>query len=748
MNKYEALKSYFGYDSFRGGQEEVIDAILSRRDTLAIMPTGAGKSVCYQIPALISNGITIVISPLISLMKDQVTALLQAGVRAAYINTSLTPQQISQVLRNASKGIYKIIYVAPERLLTPGFLCFAKAANIAMVTVDEAHCVSQWGQDFRQSYLDIPNFVAQLPCRPIVSAFTATATAEVKKDIVKMLRLRDPFTITTGFDRKNLYFAVEAPTDKYLSLLEILRRHENESVIVYCSTRKTVEEVAEKLNTNGFSVTRYHAGLSETERGQNQEDFIFDRKKIIAATNAFGMGIDKSDVSCVIHYNMPKDIESYYQEAGRAGRDGSPAECILLYSGQDVRTQMYFIEHPNDEADLDPKTAKILRDRDFNRLRAMVSYCRTTECLRSHILRYFGESAPGFCGNCSNCAGEYEIMDITVDAQKILSCIYRMGQKYGTRMVIDVLRGSSAKRIRDLQFDKLSTHGIMKDTPDSTIEKEIIFLTYSGYIHQTEDEYPVLKLTAAANGVLFGQITVSMRLPKKKIIKMAAAENTEKHIDPDLFESLKVLREAVAAVQSVPAFIVLPDSTLRSMCEILPRNMEEMGLVSGMGEAKLQRYGQKFLKKIEEYRSEHPEADAKRILPTEKQPRSKKKSENITLPLREIADKSGNIAEYSEDIALTQLCEHIIEQAKINLKANQLFKPAREWLAENGYLSQPDEGGAWEVTEKGSSVGIKRVQRTAKSGNTYFTILYTPSAQKFVIDNLSNIEDFYEKSIV
>ena len=423
MTKEEVLKKYFGYDSFRAGQETLVNGILSGRDTLGIMPTGAGKSLCYQIPALLMSGITLVVSPLISLMKDQVTALNQAGIHAAYLNSSLTPGQYQTALRNLVQGRYKIVYVAPERLLTDSFLWAASQIEISMVSVDEAHCISQWGQDFRPSYLKIPDFVEQLPVRPVVSAFTATATAEVREDIAAILGLQDPVTLVTGFDRKNLFFSVKQPKDKLSSTLAYLTEHSGECGIIYCLTRKTVEEVHNALVGRGFSATRYHAGLSDEERRENQEDFIFDRKEIMVATNAFGMGIDKSNVRYVLHYNMPKNMESYYQEAGRAGRDGLPSECILFYSGQDVVTNQFFIDRMEAAEGMDEETAALVQERERERLKKMTFYCFTNECLRAYILRYFGEYGDNYCGNCSNCLTQFEEKDVSETARNLIGCV-------------------------------------------------------------------------------------------------------------------------------------------------------------------------------------------------------------------------------------------------------------------------------------------------------------------------------------
>ncbi|MDE5858814.1 MAG: DNA helicase RecQ, partial [Oscillospiraceae bacterium] len=520
MNKNQILLEYFGHTEFRSGQSDIIDNILSGRDVLGIMPTGAGKSICYQVPALMLEGITIVISPLISLMADQVGALVRSGINAAYINSSLTYPQYREVFRRAEAGRYKIIYVAPERLLTDEFLSLAAAVKISMITVDEAHCVSQWGQDFRPSYLKITEFISSLPYRPVVSAFTATATGDVRDDISNILRLNSPFTITTGFDRKNLYFGVLTPKDKFAELIKIINRNKGKSGIVYCITRKGVEEVSEKLCKAGILAARYHAGLSDDERRQSQDDFIFDRKQIIVATNAFGMGIDKSNVSYVVHYNMPKNLEEYYQEAGRAGRDGEPAECILLYSGKDVRTNRFLIENGNEgNPDLTDEMREELKKRDLERLKAMTFYSTLNGCLREYILRYFGEQAPNYCGNCSCCCTNFETVDITVEAQKIVSCVYRVnntGRSYGRTMIADILNGSKREKVLTLGFDKLSTYGIMADMTQKRIVSIIDFLARNGWLEICQDEYSVVKTTPKSAEIVKNRIPIEMKLPKEQ----------------------------------------------------------------------------------------------------------------------------------------------------------------------------------------------------------------------------------------
>ncbi|WP_027400203.1 DNA helicase RecQ [Anaerovorax odorimutans] len=603
MNKYEILKKYFGYTQFRKGQEDLIEQILLGKDVLGIMPTGAGKSLCFQIPALMLEGITLVISPLISLMKDQVNSLTQAGVSVAYLNSTLTANQFNQVLKNSINEKYKIIYVAPERLNTEGFLHFAKNANISMIAVDEAHCVSQWGQDFRPSYLKIMEFVHKLKERPIISAFTATATAAVKEDIIKILKLKEPFSVTTGFDRKNLYFEVRKPKNKMQELHKLLGNYKNKCGIIYCATRKNVEQVCTELQNEGYLASRYHAGLSEEERKNNQEDFIYDRCLIMVATNAFGMGIDKSNVSFVIHYNMPKNIESYYQEAGRAGRDGEDASCILLYSGQDVVTNQFFIENSNENEEMDEETALLVKEKDRERLKAMTFYCHTTECLREYILNYFGEKSSGFCDNCSNCHSNFETMDITVEAQKILSCVYRVKENYGIKMIVDILRGSKNERLMRFGLNKLSTYSIMADTSEKIIRKIIDYLILEEYLRSTLDEYPVLKLTPLSPDILKGRKNLSMKLIKE--IPLKEHKDIKIHnVNSELFEGLKAIRNYIAKKQRVPSYIIFTDATLKDMCKKLPKNEEELLEVNGVGQVKLKKYGGQFLNEILKFTAE------------------------------------------------------------------------------------------------------------------------------------------------
>ena len=601
MEKTEVLRQYFGYPSFRKGQEALIDSILEGRDTLGIMPTGAGKSLCFQVPALMLEGVTLVISPLISLMKDQVSALCQAGIRAAYLNSSLTYPQYRKALANACVGVYKIIYVAPERLLTEEFLAFSHRVRIALVTVDEAHCISQWGQDFRPSYLKVPEFVAQLDERPVLAAFTATATEEVKRDIAAMLSLRDPFTITTGFNRDNLYFEVDKPPDKMAALLRYLRDNPGKSGIVYCTTRKTVEEVCQKLRTAGYPATRYHAGLSPEERRDNQEDFLYDRAPLMVATNAFGMGIDKSNVAFVLHYNMPGSMEAYYQEAGRAGRDGQPAQCILYYSGQDVATNRFLIEHGEGAPDADEETTARLREQDKERLKQMTFYCHTADCLREYILRYFGETPENYCGNCGNCSRNFEEADVTREAQLLVEGIARTGQRFGAKMVLDILRGSGNARILSGGFDKLPVYGKLAGVGEKRLRAILQFLELRGFVENTGDEYPVLRLRETAEDLMREDAALTMKIAREEAPAPARKSREPVPANPGLFDALRALRAKLAAAQSVPAYVVFSDATLRDMCARLPADADEMLEVSGVGQAKFAKYGEAFLGAIRDY---------------------------------------------------------------------------------------------------------------------------------------------------
>ena len=601
----KTLKDVFGYDSFRPGQEEVVSAILSGRDVMAVMPTGAGKSLCYQIPALVLPGITLVVSPLISLMRDQVTALIQSGVRAAYLNSSLTARQYALALDNARRGVYRIIYVAPERLLTESFQSFAQEAKISQVVVDEAHCVSQWGQDFRPGYLDVDPFIKGLPVRPRVSAFTATATDTVRHDIIRLLSLSQPYEVTTGFDRPNLFFDVRRTGDRDLSLMRFLDEHRGQSGIVYCGTRKGVEEVTKLLVSRGVDAVGYHAGMGDEERRRAQEDFVADIAPVIVATNAFGMGIDKSNVSFVVHYNMPKDLESYYQEAGRAGRDGEDAVCCLLYHPQDVKLNEFLIEHSQENSQMDEQTRQIVMERAKERLRQMTYYATTGGCLRGRILSYFGEKPEKErCGSCANCMRTQEERDVTREAGKIVACVLSMQGKYGKALTVKVLAGKSDERIRERQLDKLSSFGALRSETEENLRQMIDELIMDDVLAVTDGQYPLLKAGPRAREALLGDEPIRMTLSAKDAPAPARRVRMKPVADKGLLGRLTALRRSIAEEQHVPPFVIFTNATLRDMAVKCPKNRREMLRVAGVGENKMARYGEAFLRVIAEYLDE------------------------------------------------------------------------------------------------------------------------------------------------
>ena len=605
MDKQEALRHYFGHSAFRPGQERLIDAVLDGRDVLGVMPTGGGKSLCYQVPALLLPGVTLVVSPLISLMKDQVAALQAAGAPAACLNSALSLEQLRTVYSRARQGAYKLLYVAPERLEGEGFDRLVRELEVPLVAVDEAHCISQWGQDFRPSYLRISAFLEGLPRRPAVAAFTATATGPVQQDIVQLLALRDPVREVTGFDRPNLFFDVQHPRSKLAALLKLVEERPGRSGIVYCATRSGVEKVCQALEARGVSATRYHAGLEPEERQRNQDDFQFDRKAVMVATNAFGMGIDKSNVSYVVHYNMPKSLEAYYQEAGRAGRDGEAADCILLYSAGDIATARFLIENGGNE-ELTPEAREAVRRHDYQRLSAMTGYCRTTACLRGRILDYFGQSHDASCGSCGNCRGEFASEDITVSAQMILSCVVRVREKLGyyvgKTLIVQVLRGSRDQRVRDLGLDKLSTFGLMAQLSAGRVRELMEYLELEGFL-RTNPAHSTLEPAGKARSLLFEGERLSMPLRKDRVReKKPASKGTAlpEAREERLLAALRTLRARLAQAEGVPAYIVFSNAALADMARRAPRTMEAFLEVSGVGRVKAAKYGEAFLRVIQE----------------------------------------------------------------------------------------------------------------------------------------------------
>lgn len=724
MHKKQILKEYFGYDSFREGQEKLIDQILSGKDVLGIMPTGAGKSLCFQVPALLFNGMTLVISPLISLMKDQVQSLNASGIPAAFINSTLNNNQIAKALENAKSGKYKIIYVAPERLDTNEFLEFSINSHISMVTIDEAHCVSQWGQNFRPGYLKISEFIDKLPKRPVLSAFTATATKEVKEDIANLLKLKKPFELVTGFNRENLYFEVQKPVDKYKAVLKYLKENPNKSGIIYCSTRKTVEEVCDKLIEDKFNATRYHAGLTENERSQNQDDFLYDTRSVMVATNAFGMGIDKSNVSFVIHYNMPKNLESYYQEAGRAGRDGSAADCILLYGGQDVVTNQILIDSSNENSELDAEISEKVKEKDRERLKQITYYCHSTDCLREYILSYFGDETSSFCGNCSNCNTNFEEIDITEDARKIMSCIARMNERYGIKMVIDTLRGSKSEKVLKFGLDKIKTYGIMAGMQEKHIRDIINHLVLYEYLWLTNTEFPQVKLTEKSRNVMFDDEKLMMKALKEQQPPMSKTKN-KISVNNALLAKLKELRFKLAQQKHVPAFVIFSDATLVDMCSKMPANAEEFLQVSGVGKVKLEAYGNEFLELIASCRdSQKPEADEK------------------DYTLDEVCTLIREQIELSEEPVTISLFADKVNYLllKNNFSKVSAIKMA-DFLLSEGYLEiETADGKNTKVaTARGQETGIVTIIKNRENYESYKQNLYDIAAQRHLVNNIDNI---------
>jgi len=752
LGKKQILKKYFGYETFREGQEVLIDSILRGQDVLGIMPTGAGKSLCYQVPALLLSGVTLVISPLISLMKDQVQALNQAGIHAAFINSSISEQQISKALQLAAKGQYKIIYVAPERLESYEFVEFARQVEISMVTVDEAHCISQWGQDFRPSYMKIVQFIKMLPNRPVISAFTATATKTVKEDILCVLGLEKPQVLVTGFDRKNLYFGVEKPKKKDAFVFEYITNHKTESGIIYCATRKNVDAVYEMLNHNGISVTKYHAGLGSENRKENQDDFIYDTKPVIVATSAFGMGIDKSNVRYVLHYNMPQSLEDYYQQAGRAGRDGEEAECILLYSPQDVMINRFLLESKENNSEFTQEELYEIRERDEERLKIMTYYCITPNCLREYILHYFGEMDILKCGSCSNCLKEYEEFDMSEPALKILSCIGECRQRYGINVIAGTLSGNDTAKLREYGVSSLQSFGILKEMSEAKIKQIINQMLIEKIIYLTNDKYTLLKLGSLANDVQQGNRKVIIKVAKDNLIEHEST-NKSSYVKYrkaeilnskglELFDYLRELRTTIARGEGMPPYIIFSDKTLVNMCVKTPFNRSEMLQVSGVGENKFVKYGEQFLERILEftggekekyYFGEMGEVSSKATAVAKKEPKTKvgKKEFHVTKEME-------NGITYTENCLISQLVNQLNElRDPENMKKISGAELAR-WMTEEAYIAETFEDGRRKklVTPKGAEAGIVIGMRLSAKGTEYEDYYYGESAQRMLVMHL------------
>lgn len=581
------LSTYFGYPSFRTGQEQVIRGVMQQQDTLCVMPTGGGKSVCYQVPALVMEGTVLVISPLISLMKDQVDALHQAGIPAAYINSSLSSEEYFETMERAVSGEYQLLYVAPERLDSPTFKNQLRRMTIPMVAIDEAHCISQWGHDFRPAYRNISSIVSLFDEKPVVLALTATATPAVREDICRQLGISEANTVMTGFERANLTFSVVKGQDREKYVKEYVRKNEGEAGIIYAATRKAVDHVHDILQKSGVKVAKYHAGLGDIERQSGQDRFLNDEASVMVATNAFGMGIDKSNIRYVIHYQMPKNMESYYQEAGRAGRDGLDSACTVLFSSQDVQTQRFLIDQSQDESRIPAELEK---------LQSMIDYCHTETCLQKFIILYFGETDVADCGRCANCTDTRESTDVTEDVQKVLSCVIRMGQRFGKTMIAQVLTGSRNKKVIEFGFDKLTTYGLMKDRSAKDISDFIEFIISESYLGVENGQFPTIYVSERGKDVLTGKVTVNRKI---SIITSQVAN------DDPLFDQLRALRMQLAQEAGVPPFVVFSDKTLRDMAARMPVTDEEFLEVNGVGLAKLERYGETFMEEIKDYQMQN-----------------------------------------------------------------------------------------------------------------------------------------------
>lgn len=751
------LKTYFGYDSFKKGQEEVISALLRGRDVMAVMPTGSGKSVCYQIPALMMSGLTLVISPLISLMQDQVKSLEEAGINAGYVNSMLSEAKILEVYSRAGKGEFKILYVAPERLDSEIFMDFALSVDISMVCIDEAHCVSQWGQDFRPSYLNICTFVQSLKKRPVIGAFTATATKEVKTDIELMLRLNDPITVATGFDRENLFFSVEelSVRDKARYVLKYVKDHPDDCGIIYCSTRKNVDTIYAMLIGAGIRAARYHAGMDADERRESQDEFVYDRANVIVATNAFGMGIDKSNVRFVIHFNMPQCMENYYQEAGRAGRDGEPSQCILLFSGQDVIIDRFLLEH-KDFTDIPEEDIEAIRQRDQRRLRIMENYCKTTGCLRNYILSYFGENRSLPCENCSNCQREFTQTELTQEAKQVINCVYEAKGRYGVKVIVDTLLGRDNARLKSLGTIRYRTYGALKGFDEVTLRQLLEQMINEGYLVKTEDQYPVLKMGDISP--LKDPLTqVVIRTYKEKEKSQAKpAKGKGRVLTEDgyvLLRRLRELRYSIAKYRGVPPYVVFGDRTLMDIVVKMPTDEDSMLEVSGVGEVKMHQYGKVFIDAVKRFKEELPGVstcidhrdgtDETGADPATKatEDKKEKKAKKTKRPKTQKPDFYINVMEsvlfeYKDLMFASEISDELNRISSVADCRKCRYKNIWEFFLTKGYVRQNEKDGETvkEVTKEGYERGVVTEVRTNSKGEEYTRILYPPSLQKEAVE--------------